>query len=67
MDYRKALRALREKLLFSQTDLAKALGVSYVSVNRWENGKNLPSYKAKRKIKALCEKEEIDLISEGKQ
>jgi putative transcriptional regulator len=54
MDYQKALKALREKLLLSQTDMAKLLGVSYVSVNRWENGKHEPSYKAKRKIRDLC-------------
>jgi putative transcriptional regulator len=49
MDYGKALRALREKLLITQTELAQKLGVSYASVNRWENKKCEPTMKAKRK------------------
>jgi putative transcriptional regulator len=59
MDYGKALKALREKLLITQTELAQKLGVSYASVNRWENGKCEPTMKAKRKIKQLVEKEKI--------
>jgi putative transcriptional regulator len=56
MNYAELLKALREKLLLTQTELAKKLGVSYVSINRWENGKNIPSIKAKRKIVSLCRK-----------
>jgi putative transcriptional regulator len=59
MDYGKALKALREKLLITQTELAQKLGVSYASVNRWENGKCEPTMKAKRKIKILCGKNHI--------
>lgn len=59
MNYAKTLKALRESLLLSQTDLAKLLGFSYVSVNRWENGANNPSIKAKRKIVELCKKSGI--------
>lgn len=59
MDYGKALRALREKLLITQTELAQKLGVSYASVNRWENEKCEPTMKAKRQIKALCLKNGI--------
>jgi putative transcriptional regulator len=62
MDYGKALKALREKLLITQTELAQKLGVSYASVNRWENGKCEPTMKAKRKIKQLVEKEKIGVI-----
>lgn len=59
MNYAELLKALREKLLLTQTELAKKLGVSYVSINRWENGKNIPSIKAKRKIVSLCRKNGI--------
>lgn len=34
MDYRKAIKELREKLLVSQNELAKMLGVSFAMVNR---------------------------------
>jgi DNA-binding transcriptional regulator YiaG len=65
MNYSKALKALREKLLLSQTDLAKMIGVTYVSVNRWENGRHEPSYKAKRMIHKLCQKNDIEIEKEG--
>ncbi|MCI1735118.1 MAG: helix-turn-helix domain-containing protein [Bacilli bacterium] len=61
MDYGKALRALREKLLITQTELAQKLGVSYASVNRWENKKCEPTMKAKRKIVELCKKNDVSL------
>ena len=34
MDYRKAIKELREKLLVGQHGLAKMLGVSFAMVNR---------------------------------
>jgi len=61
MNYAKALKALREELLLSQTEVAKKLRVSFVSVNRWENGRHHPSYKSKRKIKNLCAKFNITI------
>lgn len=61
MDYIKLLKSIREKELLSQTELAKELGVSFVSVNRWENGKHQPSYKIKRKIVSICKEDGIDL------
>ena len=37
-NYPAAIRRLRAKLNLSQENLAKLLGVSFMSVNRWENG-----------------------------
>ena len=31
---------------FGREDFAKDIGVAFSTVNRWENGKNAPSYKA---------------------
>ncbi len=45
MDYSKALKEYREKRFLTQTDLAEKLGVSYASVNRWENKKVQPTLK----------------------
>lgn len=64
MDYRKAIKELREKLLVSQNELGKKLGVSFATVNRWENGRYEPNYKAKRKLRDLFEKNGI--VLEGK-
>jgi len=40
----------------SQEDLARQLGVSYATVNRWENGQSKPSKLAKAQLEAFCEK-----------
>ena len=50
MEYKDMIKALREKLIISQDELAKILGVSFVSVNRWENGHHEPTIKIKRKL-----------------
>lgn len=53
MDYSKALKEYRYKCLLTQTELAEKLGVSYASINRWENKKFEPTMKIKRKLRAL--------------
>jgi DNA-binding transcriptional regulator YiaG len=47
---------MRRQLALSQEDLARRLGVSYATVNRWEKGHNLPSRLAKAQLNAFCEK-----------
>lgn len=63
MDWSKIIKDLRTKMLLSQTELANLLGVSFASINRWENGHNEPTIKIKRKIKELCDKERISIVS----
>lgn len=63
MNWSKIIRNLRNKMLLSQTELADLLGVSFASINRWENGHNEPTIKIKRKIKELCQRENIDIDS----
>lgn len=53
MDYPQKIKEYREKEFLSQSDLAKLLGVSFVTVNRWENGHFEPTIKCKRKLHAL--------------
>jgi len=36
-------KEVRRQLALSQEDLARELGVSYVTVNRWENGQAKPT------------------------
>ena len=45
------LKKMRQQRGWSQEDLARALGVSFATVNRWENGKTKPSRLAQEKIK----------------
>lgn len=47
------LKALRQQQGWSQEDLARELGVSFSTVNRWENGKAKPSRLAQKGILAL--------------
>lgn len=60
MEYSKLIKKIRDELLISQTDLAKMLGVSFASVNRWENKKTQPTLKARRAIREICKKHNID-------
>lgn len=59
MEFPDILIAVRKKLTLSQADLANELGVSFSTINRWENKKASPSYKKLRKFKDLCNKHNI--------
>lgn len=61
MEYKDMIKALREKLIISQDELAKILGVSFVSVNRWENGHHEPTIKIKRKLVQLLKENGIEV------
>ena len=50
------LKALRQQRGWSQEDLARELGVSFSTVNRWENGKAKPSRLAGNQIARLFAK-----------
>ncbi|NLI94747.1 MAG: helix-turn-helix domain-containing protein [Erysipelotrichaceae bacterium] len=65
MDYSNLIKRLRGKLILSQTELANLLGVSFSSVNRWENGKHEPTIKIKRKLNELFLKYKIIVEREG--
>ena len=60
-DYRYLSKELRRSLIITQTELAGILGVSFASVNRWENGRYEPTTKIKRKLVGLCKKNKIEL------
>lgn len=55
-DYRAVLKRVRDQLRLSQEDLARELGVSYATVNRWENGQAKPSKLARAQLRAFCER-----------
>lgn len=59
MTFAEKLKYVREKLFLSQEALAKELGVSFATVNRWENGKHDPGYPAKKTFHLYCEKNHI--------
>lgn len=65
MDYSKAIKVLRLKIMLTQEELAAELGVSFETVNRWENGKCEPSMKQRRKLMSLAKENGIDLEKAG--
>ncbi len=61
LDYSSLIRKLRAKLNVSQEELARVLGVSFSSVNRWENERYEPNIIDQEKLKDLCKENNIDL------
>lgn len=61
MNYAEAVKALRNKMIMSQMEFADYLGVSFGTVNRWENDRFNPSIKAKRKLAPLFKKYNIQV------
>jgi DNA-binding transcriptional regulator YiaG len=56
LDYPSLIKEIRRQLALSQEDLARELGVSYATVNRWENGLCKPSKLARAQLNAFCER-----------
>ena len=50
------VKQTRTSLALSQEDLAHALGVSFATVNRWENAKTEPSKLALRRFEEFYKK-----------
>ena len=56
MDYPKLLKEHGEMLFLPQENLAQKLGISYITVNRWENGRFEPTIKMKKKLYSMFKK-----------
>ncbi len=50
------IKKLRNQMLLIQTEFAVIIGVSFASVNRWENGQYEPTMKIKRKLMKMFKK-----------
>ena len=59
MTFAEKVKFVRAKLLISQTELAKLVGVSFPTINRWETGKLEPTFLNEKKFEAFCAKEKI--------
>lgn len=56
INLQKVIKEVRVQLGLSQEELAHALGVSFASINRWENGKSSPSKLARAQFDTFCRK-----------
>lgn len=61
MNWPKIIKTIREKDFITQTELAERIGVSFASVNRWEQGHHEPTMKAKRKLAQICKELNINM------
>lgn len=55
------LKNIREKTQLSQRDFGAELGVSFSTVNRWENGKTYPNKMAQLRLYDLARKYNVDV------
>jgi putative transcriptional regulator len=53
------IRELRQRLRLTQEDFAHMIGVTFSTVNRWENGKSQPNRIALRLLAGLEKKAKV--------
>jgi transcriptional regulator with XRE-family HTH domain len=52
---------IRNRLNASQEDLARMIGISYATVNRWENGHSQPNKASQLRLYDICKERKVDL------
>ena len=60
MEFKEKILRIRAKLDLSQEGLAKELGVAFVTLNRWENGRTMPTKKTLLQIEEYCASKNIN-------
>ncbi len=51
------IKGIREKLGFTQEDLARKMGLALSTISKWEQGLSSPSRLAREKLEKLLKKE----------
>lgn len=59
MPFSAEIKNFRLSCLMNQTEFANALGVSFITVNRWENGRARPNIKAMKALKRYCAEHDL--------
>lgn len=59
IDFKSFIKEYRENNFLTQQEFGNILGVTFVTVNRWENGVFEPSLKQKRKLYKLFKEAEM--------
>lgn len=60
MTFAEKVKFVRATLLISQTQLAKMIGVSFPTINRWETGKLEPTFLNEKKFEKFCKESNIE-------
>ena len=58
------IKFARKKIFLSQEAMAKELGISFATLNRWENRKYEPNYAAQKVFHEFCLKHNIKFKGE---
>ncbi len=53
-NFPETIKEVRRQLALTQEELAHAIGVSFATVNRWENGRTVPSKLAQATFESFC-------------
>lgn len=65
MTFGERVQKARLQLFMSQESIAKELGVSFATVNRWENGRTKPSLSAQKAFYDFCKKYNLEFKGEN--
>jgi DNA-binding transcriptional regulator YiaG len=57
------IKEIREKLLFTQFEFATEIGVSFRTIQNWEQGISKPSIRLKRKLIEYCKSKGLEIDS----
>lgn len=61
MTFAEQVKHVRAKLYLSQQALAHEIGVSFQTINRWENGHSEPNLVLRTKFNDFCNNNKIEL------
>lgn len=64
MDFGEKVKKVRIEIGYSQEQLARELGVSFATINRWENGKSEPRQISLNTFERFCILHNINLGKE---
>ena len=59
MQFSDKVKKVRGLLLLSQEELAKQIGVSRITITRWETQGYIPKFLTQKKFEKFCEKKGI--------
>ncbi len=60
MSFSEIVKFIRKQYNYTQEQFARELNVSFSTINRWENGRTVPSGLAKMQLLEYCKKNSID-------
>jgi DNA-binding transcriptional regulator YiaG len=55
-EFSQIVKTVRDQLHLSQEDLAREIGVSFATINRWENGRTKPFRLARQEFDKFCKR-----------